>query len=55
MRASIRDKRPVMGSFAVESFSVDRFHSLNEKEIQRRIVAFKEMTAFEHQLGESGG
>ena len=45
----------VMGSFAVESFSVDRFRSLDEKEILDRIMQFKEMTAFEHQLVESDG
>ncbi len=45
----------VMGSFAVESFSVDRFRSLDEKEILHRIMEFKEMTAFEHQLVESDG
>ena len=45
----------VMGSFAVESFSVDRFRSLDEKEILRRIMEFKQMTAFEHQLVESDG
>ncbi len=45
----------VMGSYAVESFSVDRFRSLSEKEILRRIREFKEMTAFEHQLVESDG
>ncbi|MCH7934574.1 MAG: sugar kinase [Gemmatimonadetes bacterium] len=45
----------VMGSFAVESFSVDRFHSLHQKEIQSRIMGFKEMTAFEHGLVESDG
>ena len=45
----------VMGSFAVESFSVDRFRSLDEKEILRRIMEFKQMTAFEHQLVELDG
>jgi sugar/nucleoside kinase (ribokinase family) len=45
----------VMGSFAVESFSVDRFHSLSEREILHRIVEFREITAFEHHLGESDG
>jgi sugar/nucleoside kinase (ribokinase family) len=45
----------VMGSFAVESFSVDRFHSLHQKEIQSRIMGFKEMTAFEHGLVELDG
>ena len=42
-----------MGSFAVESFSVDRFHSLNEGEILHRIMEFREMTAFEHHLERS--
>ena len=45
----------VMGSFAVENFSVDRFRSLNEREIRRRIVEFREITAFEHHLGDSDG
>jgi len=40
----------VMGSFAVESFSVRRFKTLENGEILRRIMEFKEMTAFEHQL-----
>ena len=38
----------VMGSYAVESFSVDRFRSLGDGEILHRIVEFKEITAFEH-------
>ena len=41
-----------MGSFAVESFSVERFQSLKNGEILKRIMEFKEMTAFEHQLQE---
>jgi sugar/nucleoside kinase (ribokinase family) len=45
----------VMGSFAVESFSVDRFYSLDDGAILRRIMEFKEMTAFEHELEASGG
>jgi sugar/nucleoside kinase (ribokinase family) len=45
----------VMGSFAVESFSVDRFHSLSEREILHRIVEFREITAFEHHLAASDG
>jgi sugar/nucleoside kinase (ribokinase family) len=45
----------VMGSFAVESFSVDRFRSLSDREILDRIMEFKEITAFEHQLVESDG
>ena len=40
----------VMGSFAVESFSVDRFRSLEEGDILKRIMEFKEMTAFEHRI-----
>ena len=45
----------VMGSFAVEDFSVDRFRSLNEGEILRRIMEFRELTAFEHELEDSDG
>ncbi len=41
-----------MGSFAVESFSVERLQTLQNGEILRRILEFKEMTAFEHQLAE---
>jgi len=44
-----------MGSFAVESFSVDRFHDLKEREILHRIMEFREITAFEHQLERSRG
>jgi len=40
----------VMGSFAVESFSIDRFHSLDEHDILKRMMQFKEMTAFEHPI-----
>jgi len=40
----------VTGSFAVESFSIDRFHSLDEHDIQKRMMQFKEMTAFEHPI-----
>jgi len=45
----------VMGSYAVESFSVDRFHSLDEAAIQGRMREFKEMTAFELELEASDG
>ena len=45
----------VMGSFAVESFSVDRFRLLSDREILHRIMEFREITAFEHQLVESDG
>lgn len=44
-----------MGSFAVESFSVDRFQTLRNGEILERIMQFKEMTAFEHRLEEPNG
>lgn len=37
----------VMGSFAVEGFSVDRFRTLGLDEVQRRLSEFREMTAFE--------
>lgn len=43
----------VMGSFAVERFSVERFIDLGLAEIQERVRAFREMTAFEHPLLES--
>lgn len=39
-----------MGSFAVESFSVDRFKSLESGDIRDRVREFKEMTTFEHEL-----
>jgi sugar/nucleoside kinase (ribokinase family) len=45
----------VMGSFAVESFSVDRLYSLDDMAILKRIMEFKEMTAFEHRLEASDG
>ena len=41
-----------MGSFAVESFSVDRLQTLQNGEILRRVLDFKEMTTFEHQVQE---
>jgi sugar/nucleoside kinase (ribokinase family) len=37
-----------MGSFAVERFGVERFHDLTVTEVQERVRAFREMTAFEH-------
>ncbi|MBI4544124.1 MAG: sugar kinase [Gemmatimonadetes bacterium] len=39
-----------MGSFAVERFSIDRFLDLTPAEVQDRVRAFREMTAFEHTL-----
>ncbi len=41
-----------MGSFAVESFSVERLQTLQNGEILRRVLEFKEMTTFEHQVQE---
>ncbi|MGH7481808.1 MAG: PfkB family carbohydrate kinase [Longimicrobiales bacterium] len=37
----------VMGSFAVEKFSVDRLRQLGAAEIEERVAAFRELTAFE--------
>ena len=37
----------VMGSFAVEKFSVERFKDLAPEEIEDRVRAFREMTVFE--------
>ncbi len=36
-----------MGSFAVEKFSVERFHDLTTAEIEERVRQFREMTSFE--------
>lgn len=35
------------GSFAVEKFSVDRFRDLTSEEIEQRVQAFRDLTAFE--------
>ena len=40
----------VMGSFAVERFSVDRFRDLTQDEIETRVRHFREMTTFELSL-----
>jgi sugar/nucleoside kinase (ribokinase family) len=37
----------VLGSFAVERFSVERFRDLGNDEIEERVRAFREMTLFE--------
>jgi sugar/nucleoside kinase (ribokinase family) len=37
----------VMGSFAVERFSIDRFRDLTQEEIDARVRHFREMTTFE--------
>ena len=40
------------GSFACERFSVDRFRDLTPMDVARRVAEFREMTAFELDLGE---
>jgi len=37
----------VLGSFAVEKFSVERFKELTVDEIETRVRQFREMTVFE--------
>jgi hypothetical protein len=37
----------VMGSYAVEDFSIDRFKRLDPADINDRVGEFREMTAFE--------
>jgi len=39
-----------MGSFACEGFGPERFASLDEQDIEERVRAFREMTAFEHEI-----
>jgi sugar/nucleoside kinase (ribokinase family) len=43
----------VMGSYAVEQFSVGRLVDLTHAEIGERVAQFREITAFETQIGES--
>jgi sugar/nucleoside kinase (ribokinase family) len=40
-----------MGSYAVEDFSVDRFRGLRVSDVIARVGEFREMTAFETQIG----
>jgi sugar/nucleoside kinase (ribokinase family) len=40
----------VMGSYAVEAFSIDRFRTLTRSDVGRRVREFREMTTFEVQL-----
>lgn len=42
------------GSFAVESFSVDRFKELTESDVLARVAEFKEMTSFEYEFDSAG-
>jgi sugar/nucleoside kinase (ribokinase family) len=37
-----------LGSFAVEKFSVDRLRDLTAHEVQERVRAFRDLTAFDH-------
>jgi sugar/nucleoside kinase (ribokinase family) len=37
-----------LGSFAVEKFSVDRLRDLTSAEVQERVRAFRDLTAFDH-------
>jgi sugar/nucleoside kinase (ribokinase family) len=37
-----------LGSFAVEKFSVDRLRNLTSGEVQERVRAFRDLTAFDH-------
>lgn len=41
-----------MGSFAVERFGVERFHSLSTREVHDRVCKFRELTAFEQPILE---
>jgi len=43
----------VMGSYAVEDFSIDRFKRLEPSDVTGRVREFREMTAFEALLEES--
>ncbi|GMR14341.1 MAG: PfkB family carbohydrate kinase [Gemmatimonadota bacterium] len=44
----------VTGSFAVESFSIDRFKDLSTDDVLKRVAEFKEMTSFEHKFDTAG-
>ncbi|MCH7563115.1 MAG: sugar kinase [Gemmatimonadetes bacterium] len=44
----------VTGSFAVESFSIDRFKEITTDDVLERVAEFKEMTAFEHEFDTVG-
>jgi len=41
-----------MGSYAVEAFSVDRFKTLDTRDVAERVREFREMTAFEAHVEE---
>ncbi|HEX5726272.1 MAG TPA: PfkB family carbohydrate kinase, partial [Longimicrobiaceae bacterium] len=45
----------VLGSFAVERFSVERFRDLTADEIEDRVRAFREMTVFELHAAAGAG
>jgi hypothetical protein len=39
-----------LGSFAVESFSVNRLVGLTAEDVRRRVTEFRELTAFETRM-----
>ena len=41
----------VLGSYAVEKFSVDRLKELTSDEVNERIRQFRELTAFDLEVG----
>jgi sugar/nucleoside kinase (ribokinase family) len=45
----------VMGSYAVEDFSIDRFRSLDNEAVSGRVREFREMTAFETRVEARDG
>ena len=45
----------VLGSYAVEKFSVERFKDLTAEEIEERVRHFREMTTFELPVGADAG
>lgn len=44
----------VTGSFAVESFSVDRFRQVTTADVLERVEEFRNMTAFDHEFDRVG-
>jgi sugar/nucleoside kinase (ribokinase family) len=42
------------GSYAVETFSIDRFRDLDAMEVAHRVEEFRSMTSFEHDLEVHG-
>ena len=42
----------VLGSYAVEQFSVRRLIDLSAADIEKRVAEFRELTAFDAHVGE---